>query len=654
MPWLTAALLAAGLVLAVTAAGGAVLVAAGPRGRRAASAAPAVGTGVVALAAVAGTAAGTPWGLLPVALVTAACAGAAALAALPGRRARTADAPATTARARDRVLAAAAVTAGSVLLVVPTAVAAGRPDRVQNAWDALFHLAALDLLRAGDAVDVRAVSELAAPGRDVSYPFAWHAVAALTPRGVDPVTAANVAALVPVVVLGVAGTVALARVLFPARPHVAPVAAVLTAAAVGAPLAIAVQPGLVPYAYGLALVPGTLAWLLRLGRPTAADLVPAALAAAGICLSHPSALVTLLLIAAPWAVVSAVRWQRAAGARTPTGQRRLLVLVAAGGAVLAAPGLAMALSSTGTAVATTAARTQDPVPAGELARRLLTGDLGQWPVAGVAVVVLAVTGAVVLVRRREQRALVAAAALAVVAYAAAVSPWPAVSSLTAFWYTETRRVAPLVGLAAALLAARGVVAVAGWVRARARRRLAARGATVVAVACGVALVAAGVVPGVRAVHGTAADTFAQDVPDDPSPMTRVPYLTADEERMVARLAGRLGPGDVLLGSSFSGAGHLAVLSGARAVLPYHMTPHGPDVTTVSRRLADLGTDPAVCAAVRRLGATHVYVDPHPLHSTYWTTAYPATFTATPGPAARLVDAGGTASVHSLEACHPAG
>jgi len=656
--WSTAAVLATGLVLAVLGSGTAVLLAAGARLRDAASAAPAVGTGVVALTAVAAGGLGLPWGVLPVVVGTVACAAAAAVLAGRVRRRGPVTAPpvaepspAPVAPRTARLTTAAAVLVGSLLSLVPLAVAMGRPDRVQNAWDALFHLAAVDLLRTGATVDLRAVSDLASPVDPVTYPYAWHVVAALAPGGVDPLTAVNVAALVPVVVFGVGGMAALGRSLFPTTPHVGPVTAVLSAAALGAPLAIAIQPGLIPNAYGLALVPGVLAWIVRSERVTTAALVPAALAVAGIGLSHPGALLGLALLAAPWVAARAARWLLEPGIRSETGQRRLLVL---SGAVLCAVLAVVLVVGSGTGAAVGGTRVKDPLTAGEVARRLLTGDLGEWPAQPLVVVALAVVGTVVLVVRRQQPTLLAATLLTVAAYVSAASPWPHVSSWTALWYTETRRIAPLVGLTATVVAAYGLVAVARWVRDGARRRLPGAVPHVLATSCAVALIAVCVVTGVRATHGVASDAFSQDVVEDAPPLSRTPYLTVGEEEMVARLGDVLGPEDLVLGSSFSGAGHLAVLAGTRAVVPYHMTPLGDDAALVDARAGDLGRDPAVCAAVRRIGATHLYVDPHPLHSTYWTREHATGFTTPPGPATRLVDRGGSASLHSLDGCYPAG
>lgn len=655
MPWSVAASLAVALLLTVTAVGAAVLAAAGRRTW--VSAAPAVGTGVVAVAAVAADALGVAWGLLPVAAVTALCAGAAAVLHrwAPGWPAlrRAADAPGVPGPATDgdaprptlRLATAGAVLAASLLTLVPLAAGMGRPDRVQNAWDALFHAVAVDRMRAGGGPG--SVSDLASPDGNIAYPFAWHALTSLLPGGVDAVAAANLGAFLPTVVVAAAGTAALARAVLPATPWAGPVAALLTAAALGSPLSPALQPGLVANAFGLALVPGVLAHVVRPHRVAPAAVVPAALAALGIGLSHPGALLGLAVLAAPWVVARAVRW-----ARTPGGeatQRRTLTLLVVLAAGVLAVNVVVSASSTAEAVAGTLVK--EPVGLGEVARRLLTGDLGEWPVHPLVVVVLAVVGTLALLRRRDV-VLVVAALLVVAAYAVAATQVPMLSVLTSLWYTETRRIAPLVGLPATLLAAHGLVVVVTWVGTAVRRWVPAGAARAAVAVCALALVAAAAVPGVRATHTLAVDTFAQEVADGPTP--RVPYLTADEEAMVRRLAATLGPDDLVLGGSLTGAGHLGVLTGARVSQPYQTVPHPEDVQLVDHRLADLGRDPVVCAGVRRLGARYLYVDPAPLRASTWTQDYPTWFTEVPGPQAPVVDRGGTASLHSLAVCYEDG
>lgn len=661
MAWWSVLPVAVVLLLVLAAPGAVVLAAAGVPLRDSVALAPAVSVGVVAVAAPLSTATGMPWGALPVGVVTALAAVVAGLAA--GRLTRTGllrdRAPVRrSTRSRRRAATATAVlvcavVTGAALQLVPLAVGMGRPDRVQNAWDALFHLSGVQLLRRAGTADPRILSELAAPGEGTTYPYAWHALTALVPQTADgALVAVSTAAFLPATLVAVAGVAALTHAVLPHARHAPAVAALLTSGGVAMPLAVAVQPGLIPNALGLALVPGVLASLVRPPVTWRAAVVPITLAAAGVGTSHPGAFLGLLLLGSPWLALMAWRWVARDGVRSPCGQRRLLGL----SSVVLVGAVALALNPTAQVVA--GVMNESSVEPVELARRLVTGDLGEWSVRPLATVALAVLGSAVLLTRRRGRALVVAAAAATLAYAAASSPVDLVSYLTGLWYSEPRRLAPLVGIATVPLAAHGLVVLGSLARrlaARAAARVGGPTAVLPATAAGVlvaGLLVVAVAPGPPATRALADDAFTQVVPDRPEPMDRVPYLTVEEERMVDRLRAELDPTALLLGSSFSGPGHLAALTGQRVVQPYHTHELDDDARLISVDAADLGVDPELCAAVRRAGARYLWVDPYPLHSTYWSTTYPASFRREPGPAARLLDSAGATSVYALDGCYP--
>ena len=318
-------------------------------------------------------------------------------------------------------------------------------------------------------------------------------------------------------------------------------------------------------------------------------------------------------------------------------------------AVAATLAAAVAVRTSSTAQVVVAIHQKPSQSYRELAERLVTGNLGEWAVYPIVATALAVLGAVVAIRQRRGRALVVAAVLAVALYACAASPIEAVSSLTRLWYTETRRIAPVVGMLLVPLAALAVT----WAAREASRRveLPARltpeaGQRVLG---GLLLVLA-VGLGPLTLDGLADDSFSQTVPEKPGTFDRVPYLSEAEEDMIRDVGGRLDPDDLLLGSSFSGAGHLAALTGQRVNQPYHTTLLSPEAVYVSDHLADLGVDPVVCADVRALGAHAVYVDPYPLHSTYWLDAAPGRFITAPRDGVVLARAGDTA-IYSLDSCY---
>lgn len=619
--------------------------------------APAVSMGVIGLAAVGSSSIGVRWTFLPLTVATALVATAAAVMRRRTPRAdgvesqragrRTANelsdaAGGVTSRRWSGTEVAAAV-AGVGLLLVPVARAMERPDRVQNAWDALFHLAGVQaFLRAGVA-DPSILGRLADPTNGVTYPFGWHAFAALVPGGLaDPLTIISVAAFVPCSVALVIGTMALTHAVLPEVRWAPHLAALLTGSGVAIPLALALHPGLIPNAYGLSLVPGVLAWLIRPSVSGRAAALPLLLAAGGIAIVHPGALLGLCLLALPWLVCIAACQLKDNGWRTPATQYRL---IAVGVPLLVA---LWTLGTHPTALKVVHIQQESPVPFAELARRLVTGDLGEWPAHPVLVVACAAIGAAAMVRRPGGKTLVAAALIIGVAYCCAAAPIEGMASLTRLWFSETRRLAPLVGLTTVPLAALGITVVAQAAGRAARTPGAAR---IVAGGLGIGGLAVAVLPGPSTTYGLAHLTFDQEIVELPDGSERSPYLTESEEDMLIRLASWLDPDDLVLGSSRSGLGHLAALTGQRVDSPYHSA---IDSTAfwIGARLPSLGIDPQVCEVVRSIGARYAYVDNHPLAWPTWSAPRLASFTSDPPASVPPVDEADSAAFYSLELCYP--
>ena len=130
-------------------------------------------------------------------------------------------------------------------------------------------------------------------------------------------------------------------------------------------------------------------------------------------------------------------------------------------------------------------------------------------------------------------------------------------------------------------------------------------------------------------------------------------MATDEElAMMGRLAGSLPAGAVVVGDPFNGSALLPAVAGVDVVFPQLGTSGvSPAQQVLEERLVDIHDDPAVCAALREVGATHLYQD---------------TATARDGAKERdrtagmhdvdvtrgftEVDRAGTASVHRIEVC----
>lgn len=617
--------------------------AAGVRGMLSLAIAPAVTTGLLGLASVLAAASGIAW-TWPIA-ATATAVALLVVVLVRGRPRQSPQEPVVPVLQHGAVALVAAVAFGVLAQLVPVAAGMQRPDRVHNAFDALFHLSAVQGARRAGVVTPMSLADLAAPESSAVafYPHAWHAVTALVPQWSGAIVTVNVAFIVPVALATVLGVTALTLAALPGATAAATVAPALAASGVAVPLAIALQPGLIPNAFALSLVPGALACVVVACRRRTRDgLLLVGLATTGIGLVHPNAGLSLVVLSAPWVLPALAGPVR----RLVAGWRGRAVVVASAATVLAG---VVVLVTSSTAQEVAEIRQKPPQPYAELAARLASGNLGEWTAYPIVVTAFALFGAVVLVRQRRSRALVAAVVLSVLLYGSAASPIDAVSALTNLWYTETRRIAPLVGMLCMPLAAFGLVHAARTAAQRVElpARMGVMGAR--RVLAGVLLVLA-VGLGPLVLHGLADDAFTQSVPEQAQAFDRVPYLDVAEEEMIRTVGEVLDPEELLLGSSFSGAGHLAALTGQRVNQPYHTTSLGPRELYVSEHLTDLRTDPLVCENVRALGARAVYVDPLPLHSTYWLEASPRPFMSAPRGGVVLAR-GGVAAVYSLDECY---
>jgi hypothetical protein len=174
--------------------------------------------------------------------------------------------------------------------------------------------------------------------------------------------------------------------------------------------------------------------------------------------------------------------------------------------------------------------------------------------------------------------------------------------LTGFWYNDAQRVAALIPMTAVPLAALGITSAAdalgrlvGRVCAEVfGRPLSSRRA--LGVACvGMMVVPAVIYPNQGIGQGAA---VLQDR------YTNLNYsnhmVTPDEQVLYEKLATQMPAGATVLGSPFTGAQFSSIWSGHGVVIPHTSSNPTPDVLLVSLRFKSFTTDPAVCAALKRL------------------------------------------------------
>lgn len=211
---------------------------------------------------------------------------------------------------RARVAAWCLVGVGWVVAVAPLVVSADPADPVQQ-WDPVFHLNGVwTILHTGQAQPAGGLSPLYG-GRAITYPIAWHAFTALFAVPTSVVQVANVTSLL-LMGIWVVGCTAFTAVVSTSRVAVL-AAPVLAGCTLSMPADALTMYSQWPNATGVALLPGTAALAVVLGRRLTRSTVGGLggavrhlplsglflLAVLGVGSAHPSAVFALLAVLAP-------------------------------------------------------------------------------------------------------------------------------------------------------------------------------------------------------------------------------------------------------------------------------------------------------------------------------------------------------------------
>jgi hypothetical protein len=174
--------------------------------------------------------------------------------------------------------------------------------------------------------------------------------------------------------------------------------------------------------------------------------------------------------------------------------------------------------------------------------------------------------------------------------------------LTGFWYDDPQRIAALIPMTAVPLAALGITSGAdalgrfvGRVSSDVfSRPLSSRWA--LGVACvGMMAVPAVIYPNQGIGQGAA---LLQDRYTNLNFKNHM--VTPDEQALYGKLAKQIPAGETVLGSPFTGAQFSSIWSGHGVVIPHVSTNPPKDVALISQDFKSFTTDPAVCAALKRL------------------------------------------------------
>lgn len=656
MSWPEAAPGIVGLALLWVLPGYAVLRLLGARGLLALGAGAPVTTGLSGTLAMAYPFLGVPWSL---ATLLAGLGGAVVLAAVLGRALGTTTDPAgvTVAgehrlRTVDRAWLASSWALGGGVVAAAMMRGMGRADQPPQAWDAVFHLNALWFVRdTGNASSLGGLSPMYADNAAPFYPATWHGLVAVAP-GFDRVTeAANSSSLVIGAVIWVAGLVALARVVFPARALPAVLAPVLAASYVTFPDVAVSMLAVWPFALSVACLPGTIALVIATLRGVLSWQMHLALAlglgwaVVGVVLAHPSGIFSLLLLGLPLLTVLLARQLRRTARR---GRPVLAWSLMAAWVVLVVGVLTFLVTFPPVRSIMDYQRGgQDSYLPGLGSLFIDHPLIYVYKITSVNLVgaVLVATGVALTVRRTHARWLVAALlAAVVVTLLAAGPPEQPLRVLAGFWYTQASRVNQLLLVPAVVLAAGG----GSWLARRAAEQL----RMPVAATAGLLVV--------TVVLLTSGLRWTSHVQVMASTYTAYPIawgtiLEPEEIAMVDRASKTLPDDAVVLGEAVAGSPYLLHRSDVQVVFPQlSPIPDSPERTVLEQRFHQWRTDLEVCEAVRALGVTHVYADSLTFEdelNAKWEETTPGLRNIAPaGEGWRKVDEGGHASLWEFTGC----
>ena len=657
--------LAAAVLLFVP--GALVGAAAGLRASLVVAMAPAISIAIIAGTGVVAPVAGLAWGPVPIAAATALTALALLAARLwiAGRRHGRREAGARRRPGRGTIAAwcvawplSAAVTGYTVGRLFNT------PDAISQTFDAVFHLNAVEwILKTGNASSLRLLLE--APQGSV-YPLGWHTLVAAAMRlcgATDVPVATNATALAVSGLVWTSGCLALTHILLRGRPLALLVAAVMAGSFSAFPILLLNWGVLYPNFLSVALLPALLAAARELvptagARPTGLVLPAGALDVGGLGLTQPNSAATLLLALVILAVARAVTTVRTPPAERPAGALRRQALVSGG--------LAAALVLTWILM-------RPPRSAGELwgANYAASSSIGEaitsmpaplWMIWVPAV--LAFIGFVAALRTDGYRWLAALHATTGALYVVARSTQDADLRffMVGIWYNDSNRLAALLPVTAVPLAALGMLVVTRWARALAaqlsaaqwargaRERLAAAGERVRILswwrwvaypAVVTALVLTGPLSGAMSDSVKTLERTYMFSADSPS-------ITPDERALIDELPDLIDKDAVVAVDPRSGAALAYALAGVDTTLKHLLHRHDPEVYVIQDKLNKAATDPTVCPAIRKLGATYALYFPGKTISNQ--KPFPGFTHLDTAPGFELVAKQGDAALYRITAC----
>ena len=558
------------------------------------------------------------------------------------------------------------------------------PDAISQTFDAVFHLNAVEwILQTNNASSLRLFLE--APQGSV-YPLGWHTLVALAMKlcGATSIPMATNATVLAVAgLVWTSGCLTLTHVLFHGRPAALLTAAVMAGSFTVFPFVLLNWGVLYPNFLSIALLPSLLAAIRALvpidgagpaARPTGLLLPATALGVAGLGLTQPNSIATLLLASVILTTARLITSLRAPLDERPANALRRQSLITGALAVglvivwlYMRPPRESAIWGPSYATSGSVGEAVTSMPV-------------QLPVIWVPAV-LTLLGFIAALRTNGYRWLAALHATTGALYVVARSAQDGDLRffMVGIWYNDASRLGGLIPVTAVPLAALGMLAAARWGReacgacgriiqgitaSRARETRGLPGLRRVREACErliasgrarplvwrssaccvivLLLVATGPLSGAMSDSVKILEQSYMLAPDSSS-------LTTDEYALINELPSLIEPDAVIAVDPKSGAALAYALSGADTTVKhlfYHR--HDADLDIIEKKLNRASADPAVCPALKDVGATYALYFPGKTISNQKAFVGFAHLDTAPG--FELVAERGQASLYRITAC----
>ncbi|MGM0929036.1 MAG: DUF6541 family protein [Actinomycetota bacterium] len=594
--------------------------------------APAAGAAFAAAGTMFCLVSGLPWNWISAAIVAALCVAACILL---GRLIAAPSEPANAPVSRifkllvAGSLAAAATIIGAVLLDSMQEL-----DRVAQAWDPTYHVNVLQWIKDNGQASPWSIWPIFGGAPPSFYPSGWHAMVSLVPGSV--VVSSNLSVLIIGGLVWPTSMCLLSRALFPNRPVVWIVTPIVAASLLAFPFVQMGRSGQWPNSFATALLPAVLALGIEMQfrsrvrwtadavlpgrhmphrtiagrRGTVARLVALLLVTAGAVWIHPSALFALLALGGLYMVRFSVLWCRGIWVRN----QRQGVLVTS--SLIAAIVLAAIMLVNSDILAGVISYPRRAIAGWEDALAWVVFDLPRAPghedvtaaSYGTVVGILMVIGAVIALFVPRARPAVGGMAASLLLFVLAAGPEGPFRWLSGFWYKDAPRLAPLVLIFGCVFAAFALESVFHRVlrsfppfRRRERLLQPMTAAVAIAVLAGTFIASSSFRHEIRV---TAAGTPYLTTPDASGR-----GLIGAEQEFIKSFGPLLPEDAIVIGDPFNGLPYIYSLTGHQVVFFQMVTTSGSaDKHYLRYRFRDIHTDPKVCEALNRLGATHVYDD----------------------------------------------